>query len=83
MDILETYIAFDAESQARNIAAWSPVVVEVLQGICAWEDATLKENVSVVYPLAVDLMARELSQEVRESIRSGEQRVLQRPIYSG
>lgn len=72
MDILEGYIALDAESQARNISAWTPVVAEVLQGICSWDDAILQEHVAIIYPLAVDLMARDMTQEIRESVRSGE-----------
>lgn len=71
VDILEGYIALDAESQARNISAWTPVVAEVLQGVCSWDDPTLQEHVAVIYPLAVDLMAREMTQEIRESVRSG------------
>lgn len=73
MDILEGYIALDPETQARNISAWTPVVAEVLQGICSWEDAVLQEHVGVLYPIAVDLLARDMSPEVRESLRSGEQ----------
>lgn len=72
VDILEGYIALDAESQARNISAWTPVVAEVIQGICSWDDATLQAHVAVIYPLAVDLMARDMTQEIRESLRSGE-----------
>lgn len=72
IDILEGYIALDAESQARNISAWTPVVAEVLQGICSWDDATLQAHVAVIYPLAVDLMARDMTQEIRDSVRSGE-----------
>jgi hypothetical protein len=72
VDILEGYIALDAETQARNISAWTPVVAEVLQGICSWEDEVLQEHVAIIYPLAVDLLAREMTAEIRESVRSGE-----------
>ena len=70
IDILEGYISLDAETQARNISAWTPVVAEVLQGICAWDDDVLREHVSLLYPLAVDLMARDMTSEIRESVRS-------------
>lgn len=76
VDILEGYIALDAESQARNISAWTPVVAEVLQGICSWDDAILQEHVAIIYPLAVDLMARDMTQEIRESVRSGKYCIL-------
>jgi brefeldin A-inhibited guanine nucleotide-exchange protein len=72
VDILEGFIALDSESQARNISAWTPVVAEVLQGICSWDDNVLQEHISVLYPLTVDLLARDMSSEVRESVRSGE-----------
>ena len=71
VDILEGFISLDSESQARNISAWTPVVAEVLQGICSWDDSVLQEHVAVLYPLSVDLLAREMSSEVRESVRSG------------
>lgn len=70
IDILEGYISLDAETQARNINAWTPVVAEVLQGICSWDDAILREHVSLIYPLTVDLLARDVTPEIRESVRS-------------
>lgn len=70
IDILEGYISLDAETQARNISAWTPVVAEVLQGICSWDDDVLQSHVSVIYPLAVDLLARDVTPEIRESVRS-------------
>lgn len=33
-DILASYLPLDPETQARNIAAWTPVVIEVLSGVC-------------------------------------------------
>lgn len=70
IDILEGYISLDAETQARNISAWTPVVAEVLQGVCSWDDVILKEHVSLIYPLAVDLLARDVTPEIRETVRS-------------
>ena len=42
----------------------------MLQGICSWDDDVLQSHVSVIYPLAVDLLARDVTPEIRESVRS-------------
>jgi hypothetical protein len=90
IDIVAGYVALDGETQARNIAAWTPVVAEVLQGFSSFEDETvgvqicapctkltlcvdrrlqLLDHVTKLYPLAIDLLARDLASEVRESLR--------------
>lgn len=38
LDVLANYVALNPESQARNIAAWTPVCAEILQGFCSFED---------------------------------------------
>ncbi|MCO5556103.1 hypothetical protein L7F22_009647 [Adiantum nelumboides] len=38
-DILVSYLPLDIETQARNITAWTPVVVEVLSGLCSLLEA--------------------------------------------
>jgi brefeldin A-inhibited guanine nucleotide-exchange protein len=43
-DILSAFAALDGETQMRNIAAWTPVVAEVLQGFCSFDDATVGES---------------------------------------
>lgn len=39
--------------------------------MCAWDDTTMREQAGVIYPLAVDLLAREMTGEIRESVRGG------------
>lgn len=41
VQILSNYISLDGEVQARNIAAWTPVVAEVLQGFSGFEDSAV------------------------------------------
>jgi hypothetical protein len=41
VQIVSNYISLEQETQARNIAAWTPVVVEVLQGFSAFQDDTV------------------------------------------
>lgn len=48
MDVLENYVSLNPETQARNIAAWTPVCVEILQGFCSFDD----EAVSCTFPCA-------------------------------
>ncbi|UZJ52020.1 hypothetical protein CBS101457_001340 [Exobasidium rhododendri] len=43
-DILISYLPLDVETQARNITAWTPVVVEVLSGVCGLIEAAVQEE---------------------------------------
>jgi brefeldin A-inhibited guanine nucleotide-exchange protein len=43
-DILTSYLPLDAETQARNITAWTPVVREVLQGVCGLLEVQQQEQ---------------------------------------
>ena len=47
LQIVSNYISLDGETQARNIAAWTPVVTEVLQGFSGYEDVTVSPGVPV------------------------------------
>jgi len=70
-DILVSYLPLDVETQARNITAWTPVVVEVVTGLCGLLEAMQDDEdvsidgmdkdklVKMFYPLAVDLLGRE------------------------
>lgn len=49
-DIIRDFNAIDVETQPRNVAAWTPVVAEVLQGTVGFED----EAVSC-YPIRANL----------------------------
>lgn len=73
--------------QGRNIAAWSPVVAEVLQGFSVFDDHIVSVHSPVIsmitervyqfrmylpalYPLAVELLVKEISAEIRIALRS-------------
>jgi brefeldin A-inhibited guanine nucleotide-exchange protein len=70
-DILVSYLPLDVDTQARNITAWTPVVVEVMTGLCGLMEAMQDDEdvsidgmdkdklVKMFYPLAVDLLGRE------------------------
>jgi brefeldin A-inhibited guanine nucleotide-exchange protein len=41
-EITRDFIAIDAESQPRNVAAWSPVVADILRGACDFDDGAVR-----------------------------------------
>lgn len=45
-EIVEAFLPLDPESQARNIAAWSPVVAEIFAGICSFDDSSSSQTSS-------------------------------------
>ena len=38
MGVLQDYTKLKADTQAKNIAAWTPVVAEILHGFCKFDD---------------------------------------------
>jgi hypothetical protein len=40
-EIIKDFVAIDPETQPRNVAAWTPVVVDILQGCIGFEDAAV------------------------------------------
>lgn len=45
-EVVNSYLPLDPETQGRNVAAWTPVVAEVFQGICTFHDVTDGEEMS-------------------------------------
>ena len=70
LDVLSNYVSLNPETQARNIAAWTPVVTEILQGFCSLEDDAFLQSLPKLYPLVVDSLTRDVDVGVRESLRS-------------
>lgn len=67
--IIRSYISLDEESQHRNIVAWRPVVVDVLEGYSAFPDSSFKVHVQAFYSLVVDLLGtKEMTGELRGAI---------------
>ena len=42
LEIVEGYVALDEEHQQRNIVAWRPTVVEILDGFVSFSDADVR-----------------------------------------
>jgi len=39
LEIVEGYVALDEEHQQRNIVAWKPTLVEILDGLISFSDS--------------------------------------------
>lgn len=79
-EITRDFIAIDAETQPRNITAWSPVVADILRGACDFNDAAFDAHLATLYPLVTDLLLREQTAEMRLAIRGFYQRVGKRCV---
>jgi brefeldin A-inhibited guanine nucleotide-exchange protein len=67
-DIINGYTALEEASQQRNIAAWRPVVVEVLEGYATFPDDAFKARIPDFYPMTVDLLGKDLTQDLRSAL---------------
>ena len=77
----------DEETQQRNIIAWRPVVVDVMEGYTNFSRVDFEKHVDTFYPLAVDLLNRDLGVEVRVALkgllaRIGEVRMGMAPYHT-
>ncbi|TXT13291.1 hypothetical protein VHUM_00658 [Vanrija humicola] len=69
-EVIRDFIAIDAEAQPRNVAAWSPVVSDILRGVVDFEDAAFEAHLPGLYPLVTDLLLRDVSAEMRLATRA-------------
>jgi brefeldin A-inhibited guanine nucleotide-exchange protein len=67
-DIITGYSALEEESQQRNLAAWRPVVVDVLEGFATFPPEAFTNYIPDFYPLAVDLLTKDLSADLRGAL---------------
>jgi len=58
-----------AETQSKNIAAWTPVVTEVLKGFRDFDDQAFARYLPALYPLATNLLSRDMAPELRDALR--------------
>ncbi|KAJ3933222.1 MAG: hypothetical protein NXY57DRAFT_892523 [Lentinula lateritia] len=70
LGVVEDYNKLRSDSQAKNIIAWTPVVEEILDGFCRFDDKAFARYLPAIYPLAADLVARELPTSVRQYLRT-------------
>lgn len=68
-DIIRTFTQLEEESQQRNIAAWRPVVVDVLEGYTNFPSEGFEKYMNVFYELGVELLGREMGPDVRLALQ--------------
>ncbi|KAJ5179233.1 hypothetical protein N7492_002443 [Penicillium capsulatum] len=69
-DIIRSFVRLDEETQNRNIVAWRPVVVDVIDGYNSFPSEGFDKNIETFYPLGVELLSRDLSPEIRVALQS-------------
>jgi brefeldin A-inhibited guanine nucleotide-exchange protein len=91
LSVLLDYIKLRADTQAKNIAAWTPVVAEILDGFCRFDhkavcdprfnlfftdrDMQFVRYLPAIYPLATGLLARDVAPEIRLGLKMYFERV--------
>ncbi|MCJ1245633.1 guanine nucleotide exchange protein for ADP-robosylation factor [Trapelia coarctata] len=86
-DIIRSYVILDEETQHRNIVAWRPVVVDVMEGYTNFPRDDFDKHIETFYSLAVELLNRDLGVEVRLALqallrRIGEVRMGMAPVLT-
>ncbi|KAF8494160.1 Sec7-domain-containing protein [Russula emetica] len=69
LGVLQDYTKLKTDTQAKNIAAWTPVVAEILHGFCKFDDKAFARYLPAIYPLATELLARDSSQDIRDGLK--------------
>ncbi|KAF7313766.1 Guanine nucleotide exchange factor [Mycena chlorophos] len=70
LGILSDFNKLRPETQGKNIIAWTPVVGEILDGFCRFGHQDFAKYLSSIYPLATELITRDLGPEIRQSLRT-------------
>ena len=83
-DIIHGFVALD-ETQPRNIDAWRPVVLDVMEGYSNFPRDDFDKHIDLFYSLGVEIMNRELGHEMRIALqtllrRIGEVRMGMTPV---
>jgi len=69
LGVLQDYTKLRMDTQAKNIAAWTPVVAEILQGFVRFDDKAFARYLPAIYPLVTEILSREVAPEVRQGLR--------------
>ena len=67
-DIIRSYTLLDEETQQRNIVAWRPVVVDVMEGYTNFPRDSFDKHIETFYPLAVALLERDIGTDIRGAL---------------
>jgi brefeldin A-inhibited guanine nucleotide-exchange protein len=67
-DIVRSFTLLDEETQQRNIVAWRPVVIDVLEGYTHFPGDSFAKHIETFYPLAVALLEKEVGTDLRGAL---------------
>jgi len=67
-DIIRSFILLEEETQQRNIVAWRPVVIDVLEGYTNFPRDSFDKHLDTFYPLAVGLLEKEIGSDLRNAL---------------
>lgn len=70
LGVLKDFNSLRADTQGKNIVAWTPVVAEILEGFSLFDGKAFSTYLSALYPLVVELLSRDVSPEIRLSLKS-------------
>ncbi|KAF8195926.1 sec7 guanine nucleotide exchange factor [Mycena galopus ATCC 62051] len=65
LGVLQDYNKLRPDTQAKNILAWTPVVGEILDGFCRFDDKAFARYLPAIYPLATELLGRDVGPTLR------------------
>jgi brefeldin A-inhibited guanine nucleotide-exchange protein len=66
---MRDYNKLRPDTNVKSITAWSPVIGTFLQGVCGFDDSTFNRFLPALYPLVVELLARDMSPELRDAAK--------------
>lgn len=67
-DIIRNFTTLDDETQQRNIVAWRPVVIDVIEGYTNFGMDGFTKHIDTFYPLIIALLEKELTNDLRSVI---------------
>jgi len=62
-------VVLDEATQHRNIVAWMPVVVDVMECLINFPTGDFEKHIETFYPMGVELLGRDMSSEVRIALQ--------------
>ena len=67
-DIIRSFVLLEEETQQRNIVAWRPVVIDVLEGYTNFPKESFEKHLDTFYPLSVGLLEKEIGTDMRNAL---------------
>ncbi|KAI8592987.1 hypothetical protein BDZ88DRAFT_503867 [Geranomyces variabilis] len=64
-DIMQHYNSLDPESKRRNVNAWRPVVVTILNALAEFDEEQFRTQMPLFYGEVVNLLAQDVTPDVR------------------